>query len=389
MTKVVIDEIEVIEARYQLPDLGKDSEGVGIVFQPKGQKGVTSFGYRVKSSAGIVGEYVGGDSPSFAQFLKFGRSLIGHDALAREQIYDLAKHALRKFDKMGIGPFDIALWDLAGKYYGSSVSELLGGWRKVVPCYASTMAGDRNGGLDSPDAFAKFALECKELGYPAFKLHLWDDYSLEEVIATVYAVREAVGEAMGLMLDPAGKLRSWLEAWQVGKACDEANFLWLEDLYKDQGLSIHGHARLRQLLRTPLLQTEHVRGLEEHVNFIQGGGTDLVRVDPEYDGGITGAMKIAHAAEGFGLDVEIHAPGPAQRQIMAAIRNTNFYEMALVHPLTTQIGRAQEIYADGYRDGLREIDVNGMVKVPDGAGLGVTYDWESLRAHAVDSVVLK
>ncbi len=57
-----------------------------------------------------------------------------------------------------------------------------------------------------------------------------------------------------------------------------------------------------------------------------------MRADADYDGGITGLMKIAHAAEGFGLDCEIHAPGPAHRHCMAALRNTNYYELGLVHP---------------------------------------------------------
>jgi L-alanine-DL-glutamate epimerase-like enolase superfamily enzyme len=42
--------------------------------------------------------------------------------------------------------------------------------------------------------------------------------------------------------------------------------------------------------------------------------------------------KIAHAVEGFGLDVAIHAPGPAHRHCFAALRNCNYYEMGLVHP---------------------------------------------------------
>ena len=41
--------------------------------------------------------------------------------------------------------------------------------------------------------------------------------------------------------------------------------------------------------------------------------TDFWRADPEYDGGITGVMKIAHSAEGNGMDVELHIAGPAQR----------------------------------------------------------------------------
>ena len=77
------------------------------------------------------------------------------------------------------------------------------------------------------------------------------------------------------------------------------------------GVSQFAHRKLRQLIKTPLLLGEHVRGLEPQVDLIAAEATDFVRADPDYDGGITGVMKIAHAAEGFGLDVEIHAPGPA------------------------------------------------------------------------------
>ena len=62
------------------------------------------------------------------------------------------------------------------------------------------------------------------------------------------------------------------------------------------------------------------------------GGTDFVRTGVYEDGGITGAMKVAHAAEGFGLDVEFHFGGLAHRHCIAATRNTNYYELGLVHP---------------------------------------------------------
>jgi len=48
-----------------------------------------------------------------------------------------------------------------------------------------------------------------------------------------------------------------------------------------------------------------------------------VRSGAHEDGGVTGAMKIAHASEGFGLDMELHGPGPVHRHIMSSIRNTN------------------------------------------------------------------
>jgi len=131
------------------------------------------------------------------------------------------------------------------------------------------------------------------------------------------------------------------------------------------------------MLDTPILQTEHVRGLEPHTDFVATESTDFVRADPEYDGGITGAMKIAHMAEGFGLDVEYHAPGPAQRHCLAATRNSNYYEVALVHPICPNT--QPPVYADEYSDMLDTVDSDGRVQVPDGPGLGVEYDWDGSR----------
>ena len=89
-------------------------------------------------------------------------------------------------------------------------------------------------------------------------------------------------------------------------------------------------------------------------------------------------MKVAHAAEGLGLDVEIHAPGPAHRHCMAAMRNTNYYELGLVHPQTASTG--PPVYTN-YSDTLESIDENGHVPVPDGPGLGVDIDWDFVEAH--------
>ena len=67
-----------------------------------------------------------------------------------------------------------------------------------------------------------------------------------------------------------------------------------------------------------------VRGLEPKAPWVTERATDILRTDPDYDMGITGAMKIAHLAEAFGLDCEYHAAGPSQRHCMAAIRNSNW-----------------------------------------------------------------
>jgi L-alanine-DL-glutamate epimerase-like enolase superfamily enzyme len=313
--------------------------------------------------------------------------LIGRDPLQRELIYNDLKRALRKHDRFGIGPIDIALWDIAGKLYGAPIAELLGGFRTSLPAYASTYHGDENGGLDSPEAFADFAVQCKAMGYPAFKIHGWGNGPIAREVATVLEVRKRVGPDMDLMIDPACEYNTFADALRVGRACDDANFFWYEDPFKDGGISAFAHRKLRQMIRTPLLQGEHVRTLEPHVDFIVAEATDFVRADADYDGGITAVMKIAHAAEGFGLDCEIHAPGPAHRHCMAAIRNTNYYELGLVHPKLRSEKATPGIYADGYSDALDAVDARGHVPVPTGPGLGVTIDWDYVAAHRTGLMV--
>jgi L-alanine-DL-glutamate epimerase-like enolase superfamily enzyme len=306
--------------------------------------------------------------------------LIGREAEQRERIFDDLKREARQFDHMGHGPLDIALWDLAGKKYGVPIAELLGGWRARLPAYASTYhAGRGVGGLNSKEAFAEFALECRALGYRAFKIHGWHEGDRREEAANVLHVRAAVGDTMDLMLDPACELRTFADALYVGRACDEARFYWYEDPFRDGGVSAHAHRALRQKLATPILQTEHVRGIEPKADFLVAEATDFLRADPEYDLGITGCMKLAHIAEGFGVDCEIHACGPAHRHCMAAMRNSNWYEVALVGP--GMPNAVPPVYRCGYSDQLDCIDADGTVAVPTGPGLGVDYDWDFIAAH--------
>ena len=112
------------------------------------------------------------------------------------------------------------MWDWQGHALNCSVSTLLGGHRKLLPAYASTYHGDRNGGLDSKEAFGEFALHCKEMGYKAFKIHGWHEGNAKEEAALVLHVRKVVGDDMALMLDPACELRTFADALYVGRACD-------------------------------------------------------------------------------------------------------------------------------------------------------------------------
>jgi L-alanine-DL-glutamate epimerase-like enolase superfamily enzyme len=372
-----IDRVEVHEFTFDLADVGWDAGGFNVVYEPGNTLTLSKYAVVVCTADGGRGEYValwGGTPMALGQTLALAPHLLGRDAHQREKIYDDFKRAHRQYDHMGFGCIDIALWDWAGKQFNAPISKLLGGFRASLPAYASTYHGDRNGGLSSPQAYVDFAEQCYEMGYRAFKVHGWGDGNVDEEVATVLALGKAFSGRMRLMIDPACELRTFADALAVGRACDEAGFFWYEDPFRDAGWSQFAHRKLRQFIKTPLLQTEHVRGVEPKADFIVSEATDFVRADPEYDLGITGTMKIAHLAESFGLDVEIHASGPAHRHCMSAIRNTNFYEVALVGPRCANA--MPPVYKCGYSDEVDAVGSDGCFPVPDGPGLGVEYDWD-------------
>ena len=387
----LITRVSLTAFSFEAENLAASAKGssIGGLFYEKGARTeITKYAIRLETEDGCIGEYVlnWGASPSvFGQMQMLAPMLVGRHAEERQGIYDDLKREARQFDHMGHGPLDIALWDWQGRALNCSVSTLLGGYRKKLPAYASTYHGDRNGGLDSKEAFADFALACADMGYKAFKIHGWHEGNIREEAELVLYVRKMVGDDMTLMLDPACQLRSFADALYVGRACDDANFFWLEDPYRDSGVSAFGHQKLRSMIKTPLLQTEHIRGVEPKADFLIAGGTDFLRSDPEYDMGLTGGQKIHHLAEGLGVDAEVHACGPAHRHLMAASRNSNFYEVALVGPDCPNA--VAPVYQCGYSDQLDCVDNDGMVDVPDAPGLGVQYDWDFITSHQTGQII--
>jgi L-alanine-DL-glutamate epimerase-like enolase superfamily enzyme len=350
---------------------------------PQGTLDVERYAVRVETNDGLSGEYVThwvGTQAALAQSAMLAPHLLGRNPEHREAIYDDLKRELRAYDHMGHGPLDVALWDLAGKKYGMSVAAMLGAYKTKLPAYASTHHGQEGGGgLDSAEAYADYARACKEQGFAGFKIHGWHDGNPKREAAVALAVREAVGDGYPLMMDPACELRTYADALYVGRACDEARFFWYEDPYRDASVSAHGQRMLREKLETPLLVSEHIRGLEQKANFVLAGGCDMIHADPEYDMGITGAMKIAHFGEAVGIDVQMHACGPAHRAVVAAMRNTHFYELALIGPGMPNL--VPPVYTCGYSDQPESISKDGCVPVPTGPGLGVTYDWDYITSH--------
>ena len=139
-----ITRIELVQFEHQLKDTGREPT-IGIpIYEPGSSLAATANAIRVHTDAGVTGEYVGGHATEYAGIPGMAPSLIGRGALGREEIYNDYKQATRQQARMGLGIVDIALWDLAGKFFDAPVYELLGGSQRKLPCYASTYIGDHD-----------------------------------------------------------------------------------------------------------------------------------------------------------------------------------------------------------------------------------------------------
>ena len=253
--------IEVHQFRFQKEDIARDENG-GIVYSPGARSERTAYALRILTDTGPVGEYVGGMAADYAALPSFVDILIGANALHRELIYARVGHAMR-MNRIGIAPIDIALWDLAGKYHDAPhppAPRRPQGDPADLRGHPGTARRAATGGLDSPEAYADFAQQCLEAGYPGYKIHGWEDGYVPREIETVHRVAERVGGRMDMMLDPYNALVTFGDAVKVGRACDEAGYFWYEDPFLDMGTSMFAHRKLRQLIKHSPAQSASTYG---------------------------------------------------------------------------------------------------------------------------------
>jgi L-alanine-DL-glutamate epimerase-like enolase superfamily enzyme len=369
MAVPIITKIEVQGFSWDVPGIKHER---AFHYHPDSSLTFHGGGLRITADNGAVGEYAGWRVDPKAVAAAAIRYL-GEPATDRERFYQRDKSS----GVMAV--YDVALWDLAGKMAGVPVHALLGTYRTQVPAYASTIDGALDGPLSTPESFADFAETCLEMGYRGFKIHPFAWADVQTHVETVLATGERVGGRMDLMLDPYCLFDTFADALKVGRACDEAGFYWLEDPYNDGGVTPFGHAMLREMIKTPLLQGEQVTTVAERMALILAKATDFTRADIGRHG-LTGALKLARAAELVGIDIEPHRSGPAELQFLAAVRNANYYEVVWVHPVMRD--SEPPVYANAVITGLDCIDDEGMVAVPDGPGLGIEFDWEYMARHS-------
>ena len=306
--------------------------------------------------------------------------LVGSDPLEIGRLWHRLQAVARWYvDPIAVGSVDIALWDIAGKAAGLPVHSLLGTCRHTVPVYFSS------GSHPSAEAYADEATYWGEQGWKGYKLHpptspfRRSGVTIDDDIAACAAVRGAVGDSMTLMLDSSW-CYSYPEALRVGRAIEALDFEWYEDpLPVDD---INGYVKLKQQLSIPLMATEITKGgLYALPQWIVSGATDYLRGDVVIKGGITGLMKIAHLAEAFSMNCEVHsgynASGNlANLHVTAAIDNCDWYEVITFN----RSGFHELDHLDyGLVDSF-DIDGDGLLHVPDRPGLGIDIDWELINS---------
>jgi L-alanine-DL-glutamate epimerase-like enolase superfamily enzyme len=330
---------------------------------------------KVETDEGISGFGSGDTMAGFEQFMPLflGKDPMRIGAHVRA-LETLSFHAGRYW------PFETALWDIIGKALNTPVASLFGGSETAIPAYAST--GEilrREERIESIQAL-------KDRGFRAAKIRIAAS-DLGSGVDTVLAVRDAVGPDFELMVDlnqswrMAGDIRHALDPVQVRRVAQqlsEAGVFWLEEplplndasglrSVRDQGVRVSGG--------------EMVRTFEELLYLVEHDVLDVYQPDVVLAAGMHRVRTIAEVvhsknrlftphtwSNGIGLMANLH--------VTAGVGGAPFIEFPVDPPTWTEDRR------DFMLTEPVEVGSDGMLRVPDGPGLGVDVDEKRLRALA-------
>jgi len=379
---VKIVDVKVVPFRYKV-----DRFGAGLAYP---QTEVVQTLTRIATDEGVEGYYLGGQGhgdqdglvPATRDFLetRIKSMLVGLDPFDREKVWQWLWAA--KTPENVIGVVDMALWDLLGRATGLPVYKLLGGCRDRVPAYASTYPN-----MGMPEDYAKHALECKQQGYRAYKIHpyyYWDPETKQSVpgrpshvkwdIACCRAVREAVGDDMVLMYDPWGTYHIYEEALQVGRELERLNFYWYEHPMPEY--RVETYVRLARELDIPICSPEIAEGsVFTRADWILRGASDFSRTDV-LRGGITAAKKTIAVCEAYGVRCEVHMSGFGNLQVLGSASEDvcGYYEKGLLAP-----GVDYDVPVPYLKEACDPIDAEGFVRIPKAPGLGYDLNWDYIE----------
>jgi L-alanine-DL-glutamate epimerase-like enolase superfamily enzyme len=198
--------------------------------------------------------------------------------------------------------------------------------------------------------------------------------TLAEDLRRVGAVRKAIGDDVHLMVDANN---AWTKptALEAGRAFERLGVHWFEEPVATDDRE--GSAALAAAIDVPIAGYETRTGLAGFRDLISDRAVDIVQPDVIWSGGITACRRIAALAMAAGLPCVPHVFSTA----VSLAANLHFI---------ASIPNSYLLEFDQNPNALRtellnrpiESDERGVVTVPDGPGLGVRLDSETLRRYA-------
>jgi len=333
-------------ARYTKGDI--DALVVGI----SDPDGVIGYGY-------VPAMFLEGESAPSAEALLYtvlkpvitGREHAGIQPLMNELELSLRHNHQLKF------AVEEALLDMMAKKLNTPLFNLLGGL-----CF-SELPVMRALTLKSPEETAEDALTFKEKGYTHMKLKVGLDEKRD--VAALKAVRKAVGDDVFLSID-ANRCYTPMQAINVINQMEEWGLNLAEQPIRAD--DVRGMAFIRHKVRTPIMADEGVRTPAEAARLIEAGAIDAVSIKLWNVGGFMKGKEIAAVCNANNCFCHIATTPGSQimeaGQLHFAASTPNMFagvELAEFAALLDDPGQGLEI-------------INGTLKVPMGAGLGINID---------------
>ncbi|HEY2259829.1 MAG TPA: mandelate racemase/muconate lactonizing enzyme family protein [Solirubrobacteraceae bacterium] len=328
---------------------------------------------RVETDEGITGI---GSGDTMTGFEEFEPLFVGQDPL------QLARHARTletiSFHAGRYWPLEAALWDLAGRILNVPVAVLLGGAARRIPAYASW------GELRLPAQRAEDARRLVDQGFKAVKVRI-ARHRIADGIAVVAAIRDAVGEALAVMVDlnqwwrMAGDIEPSLAPAEARRAIDrlsEHGVLWVEEPLA--GTDLDGMRMLRHSTGMRIAGGEMARTFDELRLALEHDALDVLQPDAVLALGLSGARTLADLAlrrnrwftphtwtNGIGLLANLH--------LCCGVGGGPFLEYPFDPPGWTPERR------DFMLSSPVHVDSDGCLAVPEAPGLGISLDEDAVR----------
>ena len=310
--------------------------------------------------------------------------LIGKDALATDLHWGHLYNHYRDQGQKGLAVtalsgIDIALWDLKGRHFEAPIHVLMGGpLRREVQAYATGTYRLRQG--DPLDYITKEVAGYVREGFSAVKLKIGFGVDADEKL--IRAVRETIGPRIGLMLD-ANHGFDAIEAIDLGRRVAPLRIGWFEEPVVPDDLDSYVEVRRGQPIPVAGGECEFTRwGFRE---VLIRRAMDIIQPDTCAVGGLSEAKKIADMATAFGVRYVPHVWGcgvglATAMQLLAVLPHSPPRHTPL-EPIL-EFDRSEHPFRQAVLRAPLE-HVGGVVRVPEGPGLGVEVDRAAIARFSV------